>query len=199
MPRFRGVAQPGSALRSGRRGPQFESGHPDLLSLPRSILVLYGSAAVLLAAGCGGSSTSRSSQQLSASEFRARANHICNELNRQVQPDLASKSKAAVDRNLGRIDSALAQLKSLNPPASHRATYRDMLTNFQRSIAFVKTNEGHLILLARHLRAHPTDVRAKAEYQQLVRPFAQSAGLAGAAARALGLNACASGLTGSGG
>ena len=26
----RGVAQPGSALRSGRRGPQFESGHPDL-------------------------------------------------------------------------------------------------------------------------------------------------------------------------
>ena len=27
---FRGVAQPGSALRSGRRGPQFESGHPDL-------------------------------------------------------------------------------------------------------------------------------------------------------------------------
>ena len=29
MARFRGVAQPGSALRSGRRGPQFESGHPD--------------------------------------------------------------------------------------------------------------------------------------------------------------------------
>ena len=28
--RARGVAQPGSALRSGRRGPQFESGHPDL-------------------------------------------------------------------------------------------------------------------------------------------------------------------------
>ena len=27
--RARGVAQPGSALRSGRRGPQFESGHPD--------------------------------------------------------------------------------------------------------------------------------------------------------------------------
>src|SRR5262249_46140445 len=26
---FRGVAQPGSALRSGRRGPQFKSGHPD--------------------------------------------------------------------------------------------------------------------------------------------------------------------------
>src|SRR5436305_14926546 len=29
----RGVAQPGSALRSGRRGPQFESGHPDFLTL----------------------------------------------------------------------------------------------------------------------------------------------------------------------
>ena len=28
----RGVAQPGSALRSGRRGPQFESGHPDMLA-----------------------------------------------------------------------------------------------------------------------------------------------------------------------
>jgi len=33
MARSRGVAQPGSALRSGRRGPQFESGHPDFLSL----------------------------------------------------------------------------------------------------------------------------------------------------------------------
>ena len=33
--RFRGVAQPGSALRSGRRGPQFESGHPDALPGPR--------------------------------------------------------------------------------------------------------------------------------------------------------------------
>src|SRR5262249_10993929 len=30
MARSRGVAQPGSALRSGRRGPQFESGHPDI-------------------------------------------------------------------------------------------------------------------------------------------------------------------------
>jgi hypothetical protein len=27
--RFRGVAQPGSALRSGRRGPRFKSGRPD--------------------------------------------------------------------------------------------------------------------------------------------------------------------------
>ena len=33
--RFRGVAQPGSALRSGRRGPQFESGHPDALPGPQ--------------------------------------------------------------------------------------------------------------------------------------------------------------------
>ena len=32
---FRGVAQPGSALRSGRRGPQFESGHPDALPGPQ--------------------------------------------------------------------------------------------------------------------------------------------------------------------
>ena len=30
--RARGVAQPGSALRSGRRGPQFKSGHPDLIA-----------------------------------------------------------------------------------------------------------------------------------------------------------------------
>ncbi len=29
LARLRGVAQPGSALRSGRRGPQFKSGHPD--------------------------------------------------------------------------------------------------------------------------------------------------------------------------
>ena len=30
---IRGVAQPGSALRSGRRGRKFESSHPDIKSL----------------------------------------------------------------------------------------------------------------------------------------------------------------------
>ncbi len=38
MARSRGVAQPGSALRSGRRGPQFESGHPDYLAGRRAAL-----------------------------------------------------------------------------------------------------------------------------------------------------------------
>src|SRR5438128_12216128 len=48
----RGVAQPGSALRSGRRGPQFESGHPDASGragrspLCRALRVGLSSAAV---------------------------------------------------------------------------------------------------------------------------------------------------------
>ena len=32
QPVFRDVAQPGSALRSGRRGREFESRHPDLIA-----------------------------------------------------------------------------------------------------------------------------------------------------------------------
>ena len=41
----RGVAQPGSALRSGRRGPQFESGHPDCSRAGISSVEITGAAA----------------------------------------------------------------------------------------------------------------------------------------------------------
>ena len=66
MARSRGVAQPGSALRSGRRGPQFESGTPisplagsipasgeRTLAQARTALVLLACAAVLNDAGHG--------------------------------------------------------------------------------------------------------------------------------------------------
>ena len=42
----RGVAQPGSALRSGRRGPQFESGHPDCVRRSRIPSADPGSRAI---------------------------------------------------------------------------------------------------------------------------------------------------------
>src|SRR3954453_6003241 len=51
--RVRAVAQPGSALRSGRRGREFKSPQPDFLSM-RFILSLTACIA-LVAIGCGGS------------------------------------------------------------------------------------------------------------------------------------------------
>jgi glutamate/tyrosine decarboxylase-like PLP-dependent enzyme len=44
-PNRRGVAQPGSALRSGRRGPRFESGHPDIRAAAFNVAALCLSAA----------------------------------------------------------------------------------------------------------------------------------------------------------
>jgi len=162
----------------------------------RSILVLFCLGAVLLPTACDGSG---GGQRLSEAAFRTRADHICSELNRKEQPDLATNSKAAIDRNLGRIDSALSQLKSLQPPTRDKARYQHLLTSFQRSVAFVRAHESTLIHLTDQLRIHPSDPHLTGQYQSLVQPFVQEVRLAGADANALKLNSCANGFTGGSG
>src|SRR5947209_1838987 len=110
----------------------------------RSAFALVCSGAVLLATGCGSSS-----HQLSKGEFQGRANHICSDLIHREKPDVNSTSKAALDRNLGRLDSALSDLDGLHPPASDEGRYRALLTNFRKGVAFFKANESILILLTR--------------------------------------------------
>ena len=127
------------------------------------------SRAVLLATGCG--STTSSSDQLSRTEFRARANHICSELIRREKPDVNSTSKDALDRNLGRLDSALSDLDGLHPPAGDEGRYRALLTNFRKGVAFFRANESILILLTQQLQKHPSDTATAARYDHLVRPF----------------------------
>jgi hypothetical protein len=161
------------------------------------MLVLLCSGAVLLASGCGGSGGG--GHRLSEAAFRVRANHICTGLTRQEKPDLSSSSKASVDRNLGRIDDALGQLEGLRPPAGDEARYHALLTRFKRSVAFVKAKEPLLIELTHQLRSHSSDSRTMARYQRIVRPFLRDVARAGADARALGLGACANGLSGSSG
>src|SRR5207342_1941607 len=90
-----------------------------------------------------------SSSRLSQARFEAKANHICSELNRQEQPDLSANEKDAIDRNLGRIDSALGQLRGLRPPADEETRYQELLKSFERTTAFVKANESQLIELTR--------------------------------------------------
>jgi hypothetical protein len=70
------------------------------------------------------------------------------------------------------------------------------LTRFKRALAFVKANEARLLSLGERLRANPSDALAATAYRRLVQPFVQEAQRAGADATALGLTACASGLTG---
>jgi hypothetical protein len=120
---------------------------------------LFCAAVVLLAAACGGSSS-----RLSQARFQAKANHICSELNRQEQPDLSSNAKDAIDRNLGRIDSALGQLRGLRPPADEETRYQELLKSFERTTAFVKANESQLIELTRKLRASASDPQDSARY-----------------------------------
>lgn len=160
----------------------------------RSAFVLVCSGAVLLATGCGSSS----SQQLSKAEFQARANHICSDLTRREKPDVSSTSRAALDRNISRLDSALGDLDGLHPPASDAARYQALLTNFRKGVDFFKANESILILLTRQLQKHPGDNATAARYDQLVRPFVHDIQQASAAATAVGLTECAKGFSGGG-
>jgi hypothetical protein len=164
--------------------------------MSRLILLLICSGAVLLSTGCGGGGRG---DRLSKGEFQSRANHICTELNRKEQPDLGATTKVGIDRNLARLDSAVSDLAGLNPPAADESRYRNFVRNFKRSVAFFREKEPLLILLTRQMRAHPSDSRTTARYQTLVRPFVQEIRVAAENATALGLTACASGLTGSSG
>src|SRR4029077_2282450 len=88
------------------------SAGPCATSVPmrRPTFVLVCCGAALLAAGCG------SSKQLCKGEFQAKANHICSDLRRREKPDVSSTSRAALDRNISRLDSALSDLNGLHPP-----------------------------------------------------------------------------------
>lgn len=162
--------------------------------MQRPTLVLVSCGAALLVAGCGSSS-----HQLSKAEFQARANHICSDLIHREKPDVNSTSKAALDRNLGRLNSALSDLNGLHPPAGDAGRYRALLQNFGRAVAFFKANESILILLTRALQKHPSDTATTARYDQLVRPFVHDIQAASSKATALGLTACASGFSGGSG
>jgi hypothetical protein len=165
--------------------------------MSRWILLPICFGAVLLATGCGGGSGDGG--RLSRTEFQSRANHICTDLNRKEQPDLGATTKAGIDRNLARLDSAVSDLARLNPPAADEAHYRAFVRSFKRSVAFFREKEPLLILLTRQMRAHPSDSRTTARYETLVRPFVQEIRVAAENATALGLDKCASGLTGGSG
>jgi hypothetical protein len=166
--------------------------------VPRSILTLSCLAAVLLAAGCGGSS-SGGNDKLTKAELQSRANQICRQLARQQRPDVSSNSKAALDRTLRRIDSALSQLAALHPPAGEAQRYQTLLASFRRSVAFVRENELLVIQLGQQLQANPADTRTRARYEHLVRPFVKNIRVATTAAQALGLEDCVAGFTGGSG
>jgi hypothetical protein len=164
--------------------------------MPKSILILLAAAAVVLSAGCGGSGGGSSSHRLSAAAFRSQGNQICTDLNRQEKPDIGSTSKAAIDRNLDRIDSALGKLKDLEPPTRDESHFRAMLKHFEQSVAFIRSHEVGMIHLTQQLQKHPSDATTRAQYQSLVRPLVQEVQLAARNATALGLTVCSTGLTG---
>ena len=183
-----------------RRFPSSSGGRPPVLPLYAmrlATIVMLCAGLALLTAGCGGSGGG-DNQRLSHSEFQGRANHICTKLRQQEQPDIGSTAKSSIDRNLGRIDSAVSDLERLQPPQADQARYRHLLKTFKRTIAFVKAKEPLLIRLTTQMQAHPSDTHLTARYQSLVRPFVRDAQLLGVDANALGLEACATGFTGGG-
>jgi len=162
-----------------------------LPSLPRSLLVLFACAAVLLAAGCGGGSN-----RLSETAFRSKANGICKELSRQEKADVSSTEKAAVDRNITRLDAAVRKLDGLRPPAGDERRYQDFLTSFKKAEAFLKAKEPRVIALGSRVQSGTATPSELVAYRQFVRPFLKHTQAAAAAATDLGLADCANGLSG---
>ncbi len=188
MARSRGVAQPGSALRSGRRGPQFESGHPDLsLGLALRLALLCGVLG-LLAAGCGGSAP------LSRTALIQQADAICRTLSTQEHGDTSTDPGTAFDNNLGYLNDALGQLDKLKPSDLEKAKFADMLAHFHSSVAFLSKNRRLLVVLTLHLRQYPQDTATIGKFEKLIKPFDRDAAAAKNDAVKLSLNACVSGL-----
>jgi hypothetical protein len=145
----------------------------------------------VLAAGCGGGSN-----RLSETAFRTRANGICKDLSRQEKADAGSIEKAAVDRNITRLDSAVHKLEALRPPAGDERRYQDFLASFKKSEAFLKAKEPRVIALGSKVQSGAATPSELVAYREFVRPFVEHIQAAAAAANDLGLADCANGLSG---
>lgn len=132
-------------------------------------------ALIPVAVGCGGGGSS-SSAELSASEFKSKANAICSDFKDQTKQLDSAEDFDAV---LKATNDTLTKLKALQPPASLNAKY----------VAYLDSVDAGISVLAKAVKAVDNNEFAKAT--RLAPQAAQLARKSEAAARAVGLNVCA--------
>ena len=147
--------------------------------------------------------------RLSEAAFRAKANAICRQMNRRASA--GGLTTRAPHSRIATIDTGIAQLAKLKPPARDAVRYGVLLGRLQRLLAFAKARAPQVALLykqqekAMPRRASDYDARIGVHrFEQLARritaltrPAARDVRIAGADARALHLPACDASASGS--
>ncbi len=141
----------------------------------QTVVPMTLAALVLVAAGCGGGGPSASGQ-LSASEFKSKANAICSDLKDKTKNLSNAQDFDAV---LNATNDSLKKLKALQPPAALKARYQAYLDSVDAGIA----------VLTKAVKAVDDNELDKAA--GLAPQAAQLSRKSAAAARAAGINVCA--------
>jgi hypothetical protein len=146
--------------------------------------------------------------RLSESEFRLKANGACSAMKEKANSvDTATPLGFAAGMRM--LETGVAQLERLRPPASAAATYVDFLANLKRTVALIRRDQPELVKLTnrvtaslpRRISTYGPSPFKNSRYRallrrenQLVRQILVPARVAARDATKLGLNKCASGL-----
>ena len=152
--------------------------------------------AVALAAGCGGAG------RLSAGQFRVKANRICSAQKRKTNA-FNALNKQTLRRAIDAVQTEIAQLERLRPPASDVERYRALLASYRRTLELIRRDGPQLVVLAREVeRAIPKRIGAfdkppphrylvlSRRLREVTRPMNTAIRPANVQARALGLREC---------
>ena len=131
----RGVAQPGSALRSGRRGPQFKSGHPDqgggTNGSPAGSSPAHGDrgSAVTGRRDAG----LRRAVAVDVSSARAQGRSVSTSTSRSSGPGRSSARRATADRGAARADARPGAVRGRAARGDRRPAARTPSSSTTRS------------------------------------------------------------------
>jgi len=100
-------------------------------------------AVALTAAGCGGSTSSNGSKQLTRAELIAKADAICKRANaeRAAMPSIRTRSDYAIvlPRVATNNDAAIAELARLTPPASMASDWKQIIASERTLTRYMRT------------------------------------------------------------
>jgi hypothetical protein len=155
-----------------------------------AFLIGCACGSTLAVAGCG-------SQRSADAAFQAHANRICREVHRQSRSvDFSSTSGFA--RGLAGMQAGVERLARLHPLPSDEPAYGDLLAKLRDINARLDANEATLLRLQHRLKESSgrSATRTIRRFRALVSPVESDGLRAAADARALGLGACATDLSG---
>jgi hypothetical protein len=139
--------------------------------MQRKVAAAFVAVLTLGLASCGGGK-----DRLSASQFKQRANAICNETRGQAT-QLAGQAQGKIDRSsakrlLAITDKGIGKLEALKPPKADEAKFAEMRRELQGERDFIAS-------ALKQSRPSPAAVRANAARGQRIGQTARELGLSG--------------------